>query len=735
MYRPAVTAPRLLHTGLALLLVLSLVVLTAGCDRRGETKIEKQIVEVPVDNPDTDPGPETPLEDQWAGSGHADEDAEAFRHWDDVGAVPASCAKCHSTHGFRDFLGDDGTPAGVVDGPAAIDSTIECEACHNDAAVALDSVTFPSGAHVPDLGAEARCMQCHQGRESTVSMDAHIAAAGVGDDEQSAALSFRNIHYFAAGVTLYGGLAQGAYQYAGMIYDGKNPHVVSHDTCIECHDAHTLEVKVQECRACHTDVVSKADLGDIRMAGSVRDYDGDGDDMEGLKGEIATMTANLLTAIKAYAKTANGFPIGYDSHAYPYYFHDSNDDGMIDASEANFGNRYVKWTPRLLRAAYNYQYSQKDPGTFAHNPKYMLECLYDSLADLNSHALVTVPDFDKMWRNDTGHFDATAEAYRHWDDDEDDLEPGSIDKGDVSESCARCHSEEGFNFWAEFGVDITRDTQVADGLSCESCHVSGDFGSPKPARKYIEKVVFPSDVEIANDKDNPDDSFICMSCHIGRESKKTVDAIIATGKLSFRNVHYLPAGSVLYGEDAGVGYEYDGNSYEGKWEHYGTNAARCTVCHLDDHTFEPQFNEICDACHKEAAGDLHKIRLFRTTDYDGDGSSTEPLADEVATFGNRLYEAIQDHANNVIGKPIGYDDHTYPYFMNDTDGDGIIQPGEASYGNQYRSWDDALLKASFNFQMWKKEPGAWAHNTHYILQLLYDSIEDLKGDLTGLTRP
>ena len=60
---------------------------------------------------------------------------------------------------------------------------------------------------------------------------------------------------------------------------------------------------------------------------------------------------------------------------------------------------------------------------------------------------------------------------------------------------------------------------------------------------------------------------------------------------------------------------------------------------------------------------------------------------------------------------------------------------EANYGNQYRAWDPALLKASFNYQFWQKEPGAWAHNTHYVLQLLYDSIEDLGGDLSGLTRP
>ena len=49
---------------------------------------------------------------------------------------------------------------------------------------------------------------------------------------------------------------------------------------------------------------------------------------------------------------------------------------------------YNSWTPRLLRAAYNYQYSTKDPGTFAHNGKYIIQVLYDSLEDLSKATTV-----------------------------------------------------------------------------------------------------------------------------------------------------------------------------------------------------------------------------------------------------------------------------------------------------------------------------------------------------------
>ena len=47
--------------------------------------------------------------DAWATSAHADATAEAFVHWDSEGAIPESCAKCHSTPGYQDFLGADGT--------------------------------------------------------------------------------------------------------------------------------------------------------------------------------------------------------------------------------------------------------------------------------------------------------------------------------------------------------------------------------------------------------------------------------------------------------------------------------------------------------------------------------------------------------------------------------------------------------------------------------------------------
>jgi hypothetical protein len=139
-----------------------------------------------------------------------------------------------------------------------------------------------------------------------------------------------------------------------------------------------LEVEVEECADCHEGVESEEDLVNIRV--SEFDYDGDGDVEEGIAGEVQTISDALLVAIQANATNNPATDsIVYSPTSYPYFFIDANGDGVYDDGDTE---RYVTWTPALLRAAYNYQYSQKDPGAFAHNAPYVIQVLYDSLADM-----------------------------------------------------------------------------------------------------------------------------------------------------------------------------------------------------------------------------------------------------------------------------------------------------------------------------------------------------------------
>jgi hypothetical protein len=122
-----------------------------------------------------------PVLADWQKSGHANATAEAFKHWptETEKEIPVSCAKCHSSAGYRDFLGADGSAAGKVDKAVPPGSVIDCVACHNTGTINKTSVVFPSGITIKNLGGEARCMECHQGRESTVSVNAAIARSAM----------------------------------------------------------------------------------------------------------------------------------------------------------------------------------------------------------------------------------------------------------------------------------------------------------------------------------------------------------------------------------------------------------------------------------------------------------------------------------------------------------------------------------------------------------------------------
>ncbi|OGN93095.1 MAG: hypothetical protein A2Y88_05985 [Chloroflexi bacterium RBG_13_48_10] len=308
----------------------------------------------------------------------------AFRDWDGEGAVPATCSKCHSATGLPLFIHEaaassDGVTGVTISQP--VSQGFACTTCHDasnfPATYAVEEVKFPSGS-ILTFGAEAPaniCIECHQGRESTVSVNRAIGDKP--DDTVDAALRFRNPHYFGAGATLFGTEAQGAYEYTGKTYLGHHAHVDAGQSCVTCHNVHNLSINTQLCAGCHG---GATDPDKIRMG--TTDYDGDANTTEGMYDEIATVEEMLLAAIQKYAADKAGSPVVYDAASYPYFFIDTNADGVADPDELVRANGYASWTPRLLRASYNYQWVQKDPGAFTHNGKYILQVLYDSLQDV-----------------------------------------------------------------------------------------------------------------------------------------------------------------------------------------------------------------------------------------------------------------------------------------------------------------------------------------------------------------
>lgn len=667
--------------------------------------------------------------EDWVSSAHADAAAEAFVHWDAEGEVPTTCARCHSTTGYRDFLGEDGSEFGTVDAAAPVGKVVNCDACHNNTASNLSSVTFPSGVEMINLDESARCMVCHQGRASMVSVDAAIEEAGLTGDlnQVSADLTFINIHYYAAAASLFGSQVHGGYEYEGQTYQMRFTHVEGFDSCADCHNPHTLEVNVNQCSTCHEDVADEGDLRDIRMVGSMVDYDGDGNIREGIAEEIETLQEILYTTIQAYASQVAGTPITYDEHSHPYFFIDSNENGVTDEGEATRENAYNAYTPLLLTAAYNYQVSLKDPGNFAHNAKYHIELLHDSIAVLAQGIDETV-GLENLHRDDAGHFDSTAEAFRHWDAE-----------GVVDATCTRCHTAEGLPFFLEHNTLIS--LPPSDSLNCNTCHEGVETG--EFLIRQLNEVTMPSGAVISFGEGAP--SNLCLNCHQGRESTVSVNAAIeragvgpdeVSDVLNFRNPHYFAAGATLFGTEAKGAYEFADREYSGRNEHV-RRFDECNDCH-HEHSLEIVRFEDCSDCHENveinSPADVHLIRAdedlldSEPQDYDGDGNIEEPIATEIAALHSDLFAAIQTYAAETIGTPLIYDASMYPYWFVDGNGNGEVDEGEVSGETRYASWTPGLLRAAYNYQYVSKDPGAFAHNPRYILQILYDSIESLGGE-------
>jgi hypothetical protein len=598
------------------------------------------------------------------------------------------------------------------------------------------------GLDTTTIGSDAFCIGCHLGRGGKGELDEEIAKI-TGTDES---ISRNDNHHGYAAATRYGNMAKGGYEYderanadGQYSYSSKFEHVTAYDDCNECHSIHTGKVKIEDCGDCHLasdnmPVENETDLWDIRMPGSSADYDGDGDTTEGVYYEIQ----GLWNILQGQLDVLLGTP--------------TDDD---DAGSFNIPGTSTNYE-RLAKAQYNLNYADmfgenfRDNGAYAHNPAYVIELLYDSLDDLDDglqNDSVAEAESLGIARDDAGHFDAAAEAFRHWDliYNENDQE---FEDGFVSPRCNKCHSSEGSAYFLKNdmvkGTYDRQDTKgISAGLACEACHFpSVDVGLPVGEAIVPDAVTFPSGaVQDLNNTSN-----ICMTCHQGRESGQSVDDVIENnpaGPYSFINIHYFPAAATFFGSGVNGGYEYAGKSYAGQFDH-NFGPPDCEACHVNrapQHNFILVTPTTSCGCHGNPLNDFTIIRFPSPgVDYDGDGNATEGIygeiwdttdqesthpADENSIVGN-LFVAIENYALNVIGEAIQYDPGSYPYYFKE---------GAISFGNRYDQFDASLLKAAYNYQMIQKDPCGYIHNAEYHLQLLIDSIEDLGGDISKYTRP
>ena len=656
------------------------------------------------------PGAAAPFEALWAASAHAGVSGVAFSRWNVElsGEAAVVCARCHTSAAFQEF-----SASGKVNGSYKSSSVITCEACHNQATLAFSEVKFPSGAVVKGLGREAVCLACHQGAAAGIQVDEAIQKAQVGEDDRpNKTLEFSDVHASTAGAASYGKQVGGGYEYAGKAYDAHFEHAGGQAACQDCHNPHSLQLEVSACKKCHPGVTKAADFRLVRMQSSHVDYDGDGNLKEGVAAEIEGLRAILYASIQAYAKEVAGTAIVYGAEVEPYWFADSNGDSKSDPAELQPGNKYPAFTVRLLRAVYNYHFSMKDPGGYAHGGKYIIELLYDSIDSLNAKLSKKV-DLAKLHREDSAHFDGADAAFRSWDD-----------TGLVPAACARCHGDESLPTYIRDGVNTA--VAAPSGMQCTNCH--NDL--VQYTRYTLKPVIFPNGAALSYGDKNLDAN-LCLACHQGRESTVSIAQGLKTDvdkpdkALKYRSVHPGQAGATVFGTLAKGMVEYDGKTYTGMFNH-APGAATCDQCH-DAHTQQVK-TATCKSCH--ASEDPRVIRMATRGDFDGNGKE-EGLYAEIEGLKQQLLFTITLYARDVVKKPIVFDPAMSPYWFVDDNGDGKHEDSERT---AYESFTPRLLKAAYNLHYAVQEPGGATHNGKYVIQVLLDTILDIGGKVNVAPR-
>lgn len=312
----------------------------------------------------------------------------------------------------------------------------------------------------------------------------------------------------------------------------------------------------------------------------------------------------------------------------------------------------------------------------------------------------------------SAHADTAAEAFRHWDEEE-----------EIRAVCATCHSGEGFRDF--HGLDGTPagvvDGPIAPGgvVDCGTCHNAG--------LAEIKEITFPSG--LVHPVQGVEAS--CMTCHQGRTAgidirKVTADMALdePNPELRFVNPHYATAAATWLGGYGGAGYQYDGRDYSGRFFH-ARPVSSCNSCH-DPHTLEVSM-EPCLTCHQ--ADSPEAIRIARQS-YDGSGNISVGISRDIQANSTLLLDLIKSYTSDVAGVPVVYDGARYPYFFADANADGLVDEVDGK-PVPYGAWTPRSLRTAYNWKLVTSDPGNYAHNPYYTLELLYDAIDDLSGAMGG----
>jgi len=320
--------------------------------------------------------------------------------------------------------------------------------------------------------------------------------------------------------------------------------------------------------------------------------------------------------------------------------------------------------------------------------------------------------------------------------------------------CLRCHSGIGYAMYVEGSAypsyTAPSTEQFPHQITCNGCHIGTQYASPENRRlRRSGDVTFISGGGAGSIEGtiNAGNSATCIACHQGRESGLTVfKALVGLGvdpyngvdepaSRGFINSHYRAAGATLFSKK---GYEYQGKTYYNGNPFHQTML--CTGCHMaesDDeelggHSFEVRIDSgginikenisVCQKCHGTVTS-FETIGALRDMDGDGALGSVKNEIEGLKTLITQELAAGKT-CGALVNNQIFYNPAGYPYFFTDT-----------TYTTGVQNWCESQLAAAFNLHFINTEPGVYAHNFRYAVQLLRDSYEDLTGAPLNGVRP
>ncbi len=264
------------------------------------------------------------------------------------------------------------------------------------------------------------------------------------------------------------------------------------------------------------------------------------------------------------------------------------------------------------------------------------------------------------------------------------------------ESCARCHSHEGFLNYA-FTGEVDGDVSGPQAWECSTCHkihetFEESFEGPEYTLRLADPVAFIFDTAVVADLGTGN---LCANCHQSRRAEPNIDAPGA--KYEITSTHYGPHHGAQANVVWGAGFAELGSGYAEPGSHPHAGAG-CTGCHmgsygeneeegfLGGHTFKPV---TCNECHSSA-----------DANYDFAG-----VQEEVEGLLVELRDLLLDQG--VLAADTADDE-------------------SVSYHPVTAEFDMAQVQAFFNWVGLEEDRSKGAHNPKYVKTLLENTIAEIE---------